>query len=230
MIYIHILLIIIILLIDFYFTSSVRLGNTTDSLTNSLTNSLMSTDNLVEFAEPNPWSKIHKGKINKYYIKINNIANYVDNIITWKKLPYINDSILDIDIADNFLIIKSSSEEEALVLCNLIISNLNDDITLDNIISNNLINTTTIKAKKYKLISMKLKELIKEGLSQLNNTEQVFESFDTNMINNTIPHKQEPVVNKLVDESIKTAIPFDMHMSVSKIVPYEGNEYAMINF
>ena len=160
MIYIPILIIIIILAIDLYYTHGERFNEIM----------LFSNKETEKEGEPSePWSKIVIGKkYNKYYLKIENIKRYIDNFILWTEQPFISEDIIDIDVNDNFLIIKVSDEESALVIGNLMISNFMGDMTLDEIREKNMIAQSIAKAKKHKIISVKLKELIKENLYIMN--------------------------------------------------------------
>jgi hypothetical protein len=222
MIYIPILIVIIILIIDFYFTYKIRLNKINNKDKDTFIN-----NDIITFDEPNPWSKIElNNKAHKYFIKINNINKYIDKIIIWKQLPFIKDDMIDIDIENNYLIIKTQVEEEALVITNLIISYINGEINIDNIVAKKLINTSIAKAKKYKLVSTKLTELIKDGLHNLNNNQF------TN-IEEVEPIKKEniksPVNNIHIPEVVQN-IPLEPFIPQSKIIPYEGTEYATINF
>ena len=232
MIYIPILLIIIILAIDFYFTSDKRL-NKTETLTN--------TNDFIEFLEPNPWTKIqYTPKIKKYYVEINDINKYVDQIIMWKQLPFIKNDMIDIDVENNYLILKALTEEESLVICNLIICYINEDITIEEIVDKNLVKISINKAKKYKLVCSKLIELIKAGLLKLNNPIEdeeneipvpmsINEAFNSQVeLPSPEPIKQLP--NEFENEIIKEDVPFDRYMPLSRVTPYEGNEYASIKF
>lgn len=249
MIYIPILIIIIILVIDLYFTYTQRLKNR--SLLSFLTFGLINNnenlenksdidENIIKFKKPNPWNKIDIRNSNKkYYIKINNINKYIDKIIIWKQLPFIKNDMIDMDIEKDYLIIKTSSEEEALVITNLIISYINGDITIDEILEKNIIKTSINKAKKIKLVSVKLTELINEGVEKLNSIpdeeeeEEEEEEGKENYKNlkqiDTMPNVK--YVNEVIPEAVKQDIPLEHFMPVSKsnIVPYEGSEYASIN-
>jgi hypothetical protein len=225
MIYIPIIIIIIIIIIDLYYTKSTRFnGITFNNISESFSG------DIIEFDEPDPWTKIHSNsKITKYYVIINNINKYIDKFIIWKELPFIRNDLIDIDVDNNYLIIKTSSEEESLVVCNLIISHINNDISIEEIISKNLMNNSINKAKKFKLVCIKLKELIKEGLFKLNmEDDNILETIDTSHIQD-IPKIIQPIANKVEEIALQEDVPLDRYMH-SKISPYEGSEYATINF
>jgi hypothetical protein len=245
MIYIPIIIIIIILLIDLYFTFSIRFNNNTNE---KFVNEEIDEDEVV-FDNPNPWNKIqYFTHINKYYIKINNLDNHIEKIMVWKSLPIIKNDLIDIDIENSYLILKTHSEEEALVICNLIINHINNNLTINDIVSKNLINYSINKAKRYKLIGTKLTELIKEGVNQLNNKDMFDTSdyIDTNNkdIDDNKEKKKKEIINKIKmienddKDNFKNNNIKEIKQEQSKpktslfdrIEPYEGSEYASINF
>ena len=119
-------------------------------------------DKLSDEVKVDIWDKIDNKK-NKYYIKINNLDE--DKFTEWKK----NIGKIDYDVMDKYLIIKTKTEDHALAIVNLFIVYLNNEIELDYIIDNDLINRSRLKATTYKMVKIKLIELIKEGLNTLNN-------------------------------------------------------------
>jgi hypothetical protein len=208
--------------------------------------------NTVEFVDPNPWTKIYVGNnINKYYLKIKNINKYLDNIVAWKQLPFIRTDMIDVDVENEFLIIKSNNEREALVVSNLIISNLNNELTIDDIVAKDLINTSLAKADKYIIVVNKLREFIKEGLLTLNKehfTEEIIKEDiertpEEKLIDSIKPDKKQKKkkrenmdnispVNNLSNDNLKEEIPMEYYMPqpMYNVMPYEGSEYATINF
>ncbi len=256
MIYIPILIIIIILCIDLYFTFSIRFKYENETFEQKSSNDNDKDEDEIEFDIPNPWNKIqYFTHINKYYIKINKLENYIDKIMIWKSLPIIKNELIDIDIDNNYLILKTNSEEEALVVCNLILNHLNDYLTINDIVSKNLINYSINKAKRYKLIGIKLTELIKEGINNLNNnqldtfyhknSDDVQNSDDEQNSDDKIEKKKKKkkadLINKIkmIDNNSIKEIPSnntnltDVSLKASlfdRIEPYEGSEYASINF
>lgn len=224
MIYIPILLIIIILSLDLYFTFSIRFKN--EKFENEKTIN-EDDNNETIFDEPNPWNKIkYKEHVNKYYIKINNLNKYIEKIMLWKTLPSIKSDLIDMDIENNYLIFKTQSEEEALVVCNLIINHINNNLTINDIVSKNLINYSINKAKRHKLISIKLTELIKEGLIELDsNVEKLLLDDDDNN------DKRKETIEKIKSNNIESNNIKEIKTSLfDNIEPYEGSEYASINF
>jgi hypothetical protein len=246
MIYIPILIIIIILCIDLIFTFSIRFNNTNNEKFN---NDDENNEDEIEFDNPNPWNKIqYFTHINKYYIKINKIGDHIEKIMVWKSLPIIKNDLIDVDIENSYLILKSHSEEEALVICNLIINHINNNLTINDIVSKNLINYSINKAKRYKLIGTKLTELIKEGVNNLNNKDLFYTSdyidtddkeLEDNKEKNKLDKKKKEIINKIKmienddkdkfqNNSIKEKI--QQQSIFDRIEPYEGTEYASINF
>ncbi len=194
------------------------------------------------FENPNPWNKIeYFTHINKYFIQIKNINNHVEKIMVWKSLPIIKTDLIDIDIDNNYLILKTDSEEEALVICNLMINYINNNITIDDIISKNLIKYSINKAKKYKLINAKLIELIKEGQMQLNN--EHYNNFSSDYIdtNDMTEDRKKEIIDKIKMkdfnkkdsaklESMNSNTIKEVKSPFDNIIPYEGSEYASIQF
>ena len=126
----------------------------------------------------NIWDKVITiNNKKKYYIKINNLDQ--DKFIEWKK----NIGEIDYDVTNKYIIVKNKTEEGALAIVNLFIVYLNGDIELDYIIENDLINRSRMKATTYKMVRIKLIELIKEGIDRLdnNNIDTIISNhFDTN--------------------------------------------------
>ncbi len=242
MIYIPISIIFIILIIDLYLTYSIRFEKNTNEKFENEDNS----EEEVVFDDPNPWNKIqYFTHINKYYIKINKLNEHIEKIMLWKSLPIIRSDLIDVDIENNYLILKTHSEEEALVICNLIINHINNNLTINEIVSKNLINYSINKAKRFKLIGIKLTELIKEGLVQLNNNVENIEPLDyidVDEIENSEKKKKEKYKNNIINKLKLNDIP-DLSSNekfnnineskkdlFDRITPYEGSEYASIKF
>jgi hypothetical protein len=245
--HIPVLIIIIILCLDLYYTYSDRFGKKNNEKFDNENN-----EDEIIFDEPNPWNKIqYFAHINKYYIKINNINEHIEKIMLWKSLPVIKSDLIDIDVENNYLILKTNSEEEALVVCNLIINHINNNLTINDIISKNLINYSINKAKRFKLIGIKLTELIKEGIIELNteNKEDMhLEEIDMDDIDKQIEKKKKKKL-KLINKLKLNDTPNDTNNSTNlftninnnnikeiksdlfdRITPYEGSEYATIKF
>ncbi len=250
MIYIPIIIIIIILLFDFYLTYDIRFKRQ-----NTEQETFSQTDEIVRFKDPNPWNKvIYQDKGNKYYIKIKNINKYINKIMLWKQLPTVDSEMIDIDIEKNYLIIKAKEEAEALVNTNLLLSYINDEIDPDDILGKKFIPSSIRKAKKYKLVATKLTELIKQNIKKLNKSKEIEEpeeipeesNHDNNIINNppgivnqavvispttisTEPPDIKNIINN-VEPMVKHDLPLEMFIPAPKIMPYEGTEYASVSF
>jgi len=182
----YIIIIIIIVCIEVYF----RLYNSSPE---KLENDMI--DNYT------PWIKIkHYNNYAKYYIKINNIDD--KKLEDWKDIENIS---INYDINTNYLILKCKTEEEALVIANLFISNMNNEIELDEIIDNDMINISYKKAKKYKFVKNKLTELIKENLSKLEVDVKETDTF-TNNYYDTNNLNKEIIINNIVNDYSRSAV------------------------
>jgi hypothetical protein len=112
----------------------------------------------LKFDEPNPWTRINvNNNGNTYHIVIYNFDE--GKFMEWKKLV----KNVNYDVSKKEFSIKSSSEEKALAIVNLVISHMNNDISVNEIIENRLINKSYLKAKKFPSVKIKLIELIKEN-------------------------------------------------------------------
>ena len=122
-------------------------------------NNIIVWDNL----EQKPWSKIiYKYNINypfHFYIKIK--IPSLNDYNNWKQII----SNLEFDPKSGEMVIPTQDEETALSIANLIISNFKGDLTLEEIISKNLIDISIKKAKKYDVVKNKLIEQIMINLN-----------------------------------------------------------------
>ena len=177
-----------------------------------------------------PWSKIiydknknKKIRNNTYIINLNiedkiKIKNIIDEIHYWKE--YINN--LDYNSLNNTIIIHSTKEEEALSITNLLLSSLNNEIKLDEIISADLIKISTKKALSHDLVKIKLRVLIKEGIIKLECIENMENSIymNGNRHFDTSKYIDEPnELNKLNELPIiinpsDTDIPINTHVPI----------------
>jgi hypothetical protein len=231
--------------LDLYLNYSIRFEKiSNDNFDNEEPEDQEEQDEVI-FENPNPWNKIqYFTHVNKYYIKIEIINEHVEKIILWKSLPIIKTDLIDIDIENNYLILRTHSEEEALVICNLIINHINNNLTINDIISKNLINYSINKAKRFKLIGTKLTELIKEGLLELNNQmedSEPLDYIDTDEMQDEDKKKRDKkkadVINKVKfnepennDSFINNNVKEIRKDLFDRIEPYEGAEYASIKF
>ena len=194
-------------------------------------------EEIIQFNNPNPWCKvsINMNDYTKYFIKINNFDEEI--FLEWKKLI---DS-LDYDVDSKELILETREEYEALALVNLIISNMNKDIGIEEIMENRLITISIQKAKSHKLVCNKLKELIMENNKPI----------DQRNINNTISYNQDINEDNSIYENVEIKLdhpvnqnPVDNVQSQEKVysnsqnnsfpiesfepIPYGGSEFALI--
>jgi hypothetical protein len=203
-------------------------------------------DTIIEFVDPNPWTKVVTTPDGKkyFYTKVNKFNEKL--YMEWKEII----DNLDYDISTKELIIESKDEPRALAILNLIISNMKGNITITEIFENDLMNKSIIKARKHKVVSKKLLELIKENneeFSGIVNNEDIYSKDTFTQAKQTII-LDEGIVNKITveesNERHKTLKPEDYnydgfennHISVfseDKLVrnklntePYGGKMYA----
>lgn len=249
MIYIYVIIIIIILAIDIYF----KFTDPSETMIN-----INEDKNMIKFDEPNPWTQIYVGNnINKYYVKINNIEKYKENINIdmWDYIPFIRKDLIKNE--DGMLTITTNNEKEALVVTNVLLSYILGDLTLENIIEKDLINISLQKAQRYELVVNKLRELIKENLYKINRDDTIEKyinkniSYDTalmapsktpskahNNLENSIDYsskkkkKKDGFVNKITEPEIVTqATPvIEPTLPFFNVMPYEGSEFASVTF
>ena len=245
MIYIYVIIIIIILAIDIYF----KFTDPSETMVN-----VNEDKNMIKFDEPNPWAQIYVGNnINKYYLKINNIEKYKDklNIELWEQIPFIRKDLIIND--GDMLIFTTNNEKEALVVANVLLSYILGDLKLDNIIEKDLINMSLLKAQKYELVVNKLRELIKDNLYKINRDDTIEkyineEGIDTakmtfqekaiHKLETSIDYsvkkekKNEEFVNKINEPEIVNQITpvIEPTLQFFSVMPYEGSEFASVNF
>ena len=120
------------------------------------------------FKENIPWSKIIYNQNSEYMyeytfkVQIPSLKVYKE----WKSLIpniYVEPNTSEITIPCN-------DEEGALTVCNLIINNFQNKISIDQIMKDDLINQTINKLKKYKSLKIKLKNQIIQLLNGYNKT------------------------------------------------------------
>jgi hypothetical protein len=119
-------------------------------------------NDIEEFDKPNPWTKILFNDKNEYqylyHIKIP--IPTLNDLQAWQQLL----PNLDFDPASGELIIPSKDESSALAVANLMINNFSGELTLDNILENNLIQISIEKATKFEVVRSKLREQIVNNL------------------------------------------------------------------
>lgn len=237
MIYVYVIIITIILAVDIYF----ELIDMPETMVN-----VNEDKNMIKFDEPNPWTQIYIGNhINKYYLKINNIKKYKQklNLDQWEQIPFIRKDLITND--DEMIIIITNNEKEALVIANILVSYMLDDLTLDDIIKHDLINSSLQKAQRYALVVNKLKELIKEGVYHINRQDNLdkYQESENNIDMARVP-PLEKAINKLTEsidysiiknkqEEFVNDVPVRVNNQVNNmfnVMPYEGAEFAAISF
>lgn len=149
------------------------------------------------------WTRVEKDddtNYKKYYVIVHDFDE--------KKFKQWNDIIpedeLEYIIETKEIMILSKDEKKAIAILNLIISHMQNNISMDDIIVGDLINRSIIKARKYDIVPIRLIELIKENnkkeLNQLNI--QDIETIDTSKFNNDIePNDEDVKENKQVDDN-----------------------------
>lgn len=148
-----------------------------------------------EFSKPNPWSKIYYNTANdtvSFGIKHKVIPQIIDE---WERI------LPNIGCNDNLILITTKDEETALGIINLVLSTLNNEMTIKDVLDNNLINISVGKIKSHPLVKNKILEQI---LSKIT----VKEEF------------KSEVTADLADKSSKSTFGFEA---------YGGNEYQFIN-
>jgi hypothetical protein len=164
----------------------------------------------IEYDNPNPWNKIIYNPDNKYLytffinIDIPSFNNYHD----WKKI--INN--IEYIPKNKELVISAPDEETAIAIINLIIMTFTNKISMDDIISKDLINISINKTKENIDIKEKFRQQINEYIySQNNNTDTTIDD-DSIKKPNAIPQQ---VNNK------QTNIMEDINA-------YDGNDYSYL--
>lgn len=112
-----------------------------------------------EIENPNPWNVIAYIETDKFPYKFSFKHNLDANkniIKKWKSI------IPNISYNNNLLLIPAKDENSALVILNLLLKNIMNEITFDNIINNNLIPKSLAKISNFKVIRNKILEQIKE--------------------------------------------------------------------
>lgn len=118
-----------------------------------------------EIEKPNPWNVIVYIETDKFPYKFSFKHNLDANKNIIKKWTSI---IPNISYNNNILLIPAKDENSALVILNLLLKNIMNEITFDNIINNELIPKSLAKISNFKIIRTKILEQINE----LSNTKQ----------------------------------------------------------
>lgn len=153
------------------------------------------------FKENIPWSKIIYNPNSEYMyeytfkVEIPSLKVYKE----WKTL------IPNIYVEPNTseMTIPCNDEEGALTVCNLIINNFQNKISIDQIMKEDLINQTINKLKKYKTLKIKLKNQIIQLLNGYNksNSRKDYSqdlSLDNRQFNNISKNHNVPTTERFV--------------------------------
>ncbi len=169
---------------------------------------------LWEFQNPNPWTKI--------LYKYNDIYPYHFHIKV--KIPSLNDyenwkniiSNLNFNAKSGEIILPTNDEITALAVINLMISNFKGNLSLDEIINKNLIETSIIKANKYEIIKNKIREqIIDNNNPKINISHNVNKHYEQDLANNNVETTNYYYYNNDMDTS-------------DKLQAYEGSEFSFI--
>lgn len=127
------------------------------------------------------WSRVEYDKeidYNKYHVIIHDFDE--NKFKQWQDIM----PELEYDLNTKEIMIISKDEKRAIAILNLIISNMQNNINLDDIIDRDLINKSILKARKFNLVETKLIELIKENnKKELNIFDNNIEKIDTSNLN-----------------------------------------------
>ena len=158
----------------------------------------------IEYDNPNPWNKVIYNPDSKYLytffinIDIPSFNNYHD----WKKI--LNN--IEYIPKNKELAISTQDEETAIAIINLIIMTFTNKISIDDIISKDLINISIIKTKENIDIKEKFREQINEYIYYQNNNTDI--NDNSNIIPQQVNNKQTNIMEN--------------------INAYDGNDYSYL--
>ena len=112
-----------------------------------------------EIQNPKPWNVIAYIETDEFPYKFSfkyNLDASKHIIKKWKSI------IPNISYSNNLLLIPAKDENSALVILNLLLKNIMNEITFDNIINNDLIPKSLAKINNFKVIRTKILEQINE--------------------------------------------------------------------
>ena len=156
------------------------------------------------FTQPVPWSQIiyvyDQEFPFRFFMKIH--IPSLNDYQSWKQII----SNLDFDSKTGELIIPSKNEESALAIANLIVSNFQGQLTIENILQKNLIQISVIKAQQYEVVKNKLREQIIEALhgetNKLNRqTKPKSNDFEEDLAKTKTSNSNNEVINSEPKES-----------------------------
>ncbi len=178
--------------------------------------------------KPNPWTKIIVNERHEYpylfhlKVKIPSLNDFEN----WKQIiPNI-----EFDPRSGELIIPSKDEASALAVANLIVTNFSGQLSLQDIISKNLIQISISKAKTYELVQGKLRDQIMENLYGSQNS-----TLETNYVKDLARNQVESFTrsSSRVDfksDSFKDTFEHFTSNNVTNqgIEAWEGNGYSYL--
>lgn len=157
-----------------------------------------------EIEKPNPWNVIAYIETDKFPYKFSFKHNLDANKNIIKKWTSI---IPNISYNNNLLLIPAKDENSALVILNLLLKNIMNEITFDNIINNELIPKSLAKISNFKIIKTKILEQINE----LSNS-KITETSESNAEDLAEPEPKMTATNS----------------TINGIGAYGGNEFSFL--
>jgi hypothetical protein len=178
-----------------------------------------------QFDNPAPWTKIvykygHSDPYNFYIkVKISSLNDYEN----WKNIItnlYFNPTTAE-------LVIPTKDEETALALANLMVSNFNGDLSLQEIINRDLIAISISKAFKYVIVRNKIREQIISSINYKNTKDN-----NSNNLNN-LNTKNNSVATKNSQENDTSNYFYygnknNKNKTDTEFEAYEGSEFSFI--
>lgn len=114
------------------------------------------------FNKPNPWSSIKRypNEEYEYHFRFKVRIPSLNDLENWKQIV----PNIDFDPKTGEIIIPSKDEGSALALANLMVSNFFGQLSLDEILTKNLIQVSVTKAQSYEIVRNKLREQIIDNI------------------------------------------------------------------
>ena len=176
-----------------------------------------------QFDNPSPWTKIvykygHSEPYN-FYIKVK--IPSLNDFENWKNII----TNLYFNPTTGELVIPTKDEETALALANLMVTNFNGDLSLQEIINRDLIAISITKAFKYVVVQNKIREQIISGInyknSNSNNSNNSSKEIDIDLVNK---NKQEDETSNYFYYNNKN----NKNKTDTGFEAYEGSEFSFI--
>jgi hypothetical protein len=124
-----------------------------------------------------PWKKVIFGDTNYYYLPIIDLK--LNDLEIWKQVIH----NIDFDPSEKCVIIEADNEETALSIANIILLNIKGDLTVENILSKNLIQVSIQKMKSNKLVKEKIRQQILDYYKKPKN-KIINEKMEKKVLNN----------------------------------------------